>query len=156
MKFTIKSSQLFLDVFKAFDTIDHHILLQKLENYGIRGNALKWFTSYLFIETYLVCVSRRCTFDFSTINCGVSQGSVYGPLLFIVYINDIVNTSSVPNYVLFANDTNLFASQKNLDTLINILNKEQDNVSNWLKINIIFLNIKKTHFVLFHNKHKLN
>ena len=94
-------------------------------------------------------------FDFSTIRCGVPQGSVLGPLLFIIYINDIVNTSSVLNYVLFADDTNLFASLKNLDTLINILNKELDKVSNWLKINKLSLNIKKTHFILFHNKQKL-
>ena len=72
-----------------------------------------------------------------------------GPLLFIIYINDIVNTSSVLNYVLFADDTNLFASRKNLDTLINILNKELDKVSNWLKVNKLSLIIKKTHFILF-------
>ena len=92
--------------------------------------------------------------DFSTIRCGV-QESVLGPLLFIIYINDIVNTSSVLNYVLFADDANLFASHKNLDTLINILNKELDKVSNWLKVNKLSLNIKKTHFILFHNKQKL-
>ena len=86
------------------------------------------------------------------------QGSVLGPLLFIICINDIVNTSSVLNllnYVLFSDDTNLFASHKNLDTLINILNKELDKVSNWLKVNKLSLNIKKTHFILFHNKQKL-
>ena len=71
--------------------------------------------------------------DFSTIRCGVPHGCVLGPLLFIIYINDIVNTSSVLNYVLFADDTNLFTSHKNLDTLINILNKEIDKASNWLK-----------------------
>ena len=81
--------------------------------------------------------------DFSTIRCGVPQGSVLGPLLFIIYINDIVNTSLVLNDVLFADDTNLFASHTNLDTLINILNKELDKVSNWLKVNKLSLNIKK-------------
>ena len=67
-----------------------------------------------------------------------------GPLLFIIYINDIVNASSVLNYVLFANNTNLFASNNDLDTLINILNKELDKISNWLKVYKLSLNIKKT------------
>ena len=122
--------ELFLgDLSKAFDMIDHHTLLQKLANYGIRGNALKWLSSYLSERTQ--CVSLGDTrSDFSAIRCGVSQGSMLGPLLFIIYINYIVNTSSVLNYVLFADDTNLFASHKNLDTLINILNKEIDKVSN--------------------------
>ena len=95
--------------------------------------------------------------DFSTIRCGVPQGSVLDPLLFIIYINDIyckfINTISVLNYVLFADDTNLFASHNNLDTLINILNKELE--VNWLNVNKLSLNIKKTHFILFHNKQKL-
>ena len=74
-----------------------------------------------------------------------------GPLLFIIYINDIVNTSSELNYVLFVDDTNAFASPKNLDTLINILNKELVKVSNWLQVNKVSLNIKQTHFILFRN-----
>ena len=77
------------------------------------------------------------------IRCDVPQGSVLGSLLFIIYINDIVNTSSVLNYVLFADDNNLFASHKNLDTLIIILNKELDKVSNWLKVNKLSLIYKE-------------
>ena len=102
---------LFLDLSKAFDTIDQHMLLQKIANYGIRGNALKWLSSYLSERTQSVSLGDIRS-DFSTIRCGVPQGSVLGPLLFIIYINDIVNTSSVLNYVLFADDTNLFASIK--------------------------------------------
>ena len=76
--------------------------------------------------------------DFSMIRCGVPQGSVLDPLLFIIYINDIVNTSLVLNCVLFADDTNLFASHKNLYTLINIWNKELDKVSNWFVALYVF------------------
>ena len=120
---------LFLDLSKAFDTIDHHILLQKLANYSIRGNALKWLSSYLSERTQFVSLGD-IRFDFSVIRCGVPQGSMLGLLLFLIYINDIVITSSVLNYVLFTDDTDLFASHENLDTLINILNKELDKVSN--------------------------
>ena len=148
------SMGLFLYLSTAFDSNDHHILLQKLANYGIRGNALKWLSSYLSERTQCVSLGDIRS-DFSTIRCGVPRGSVLDSLLFIIYINDIVNTSSVLNYVLFADDTNLFASHKNLGTLINILNKELDKVSNWLKVNKLSLNIKKTDFILFHNKQKL-
>ena len=95
------SVELFLDLSKAFDTIDHHILLQKLANYDIRGNTLNWLSSYLSERTE--CVSLGAIRSaFSTIRRDVPQGSVLCPLLFIIYSKYIVNTSSVLNYVLFA------------------------------------------------------
>ena len=139
---------------KAFDTIDHHILLQKHENYDIRGNALKWVSSYLSERAQCVFLGDVRS-DFSTIRCGVPRGSVLGLLLFIIYINDIVNISSVSNSVLLADDTNLFVSHGNLNTLINILNNELTKESNWLKVNKLSLNIKKTNFLLY-RQHLLN
>ena len=101
---------------------------------------MDWFSSYLFGRTQYVSIgdSNSCI---SMITCGVSQGSVLGPLLFIIYINDIVNSSALLKFILFADDTNLFASHENLDSLITIVNNELSEISNWLKIKKLSLNI---------------
>ena len=97
----------FLDLSKAFDTVDHEILIGKLEHYGIRGLALDWIKDYL--SNRLQYVEYNGTRSLSNeIKCGVPQGSVLGPLLFLIYINDICNTTSVGEFILFSDDTNLF------------------------------------------------
>ena len=103
---------IFLDFAKAFDTVNHQILLKKLEYYGIRGTALKWFTSYL--SNRMQCTEigdTQSKLDY--IKCGVPQGSILGPLLFLLYINDIVLSSEVFKFNLFADDTSLFYSNNN-------------------------------------------
>ena len=103
------SCGIFIDLKKAFDTVDHSILLQKLEHYGIRGLLNNWFSSYLTdrYQTQVGSVSKkeRCL-------CGVPQGSVLGPLLFLLYINDIYNSSKKLSFHLFADDTNLLYADK--------------------------------------------
>jgi hypothetical protein len=97
----------YLDLQKAFDTVNHELLLSKLHNYGIRAIVHKWFRSYLTNRQQFTCVAGARSSSLS-INCGVPQGSVLEPLLFLIYVNDIGNT--VPNDIvkLFADDTNLF------------------------------------------------
>jgi hypothetical protein len=114
---------IFLDLSKAFDTIDHSILLKKLEIYGIRGVALKWFSNYLLNRSQCVAINDVISLP-NDIKCGVPQGSILGPVLFILYINDIVRVSKLLQFVMFADDTNLFFSHKNLDTLVQTVNNE--------------------------------
>ena len=146
-----RSCCVFLDFAKAFDTVNHNILLSKLNYYGIRGNALSWFKSYLSNRNQCVEVNGKQS-SLQHINCGVPQGSVLGPLLFLLYINDINQSSKVIDFFLFADDTSIFCSHKNLKVLEETLNTELVNVSDWLIANKLSLNVDKTNVILFKNK----
>ena len=146
---------IFMDLSKAFDTIDHNILLKKLRTYGIRGTALDWFKSYLFNRRQFVSFKSSAS-NISSINCGVPQGSILGPLLFLIYINDIINAAPLFTYVLFADDTNVFYSHPNIHTLIDTINSELNKLSSWFKCNKLSLNIEKNNFIRFSNIHSQN
>jgi hypothetical protein len=145
---------IFIDLAKAFDTVDHNILLCKLEHYGIRGIAPKWFHDYLSRRKQYV-VFNNATSNLMNINCGVPQGSILGPLLFILYVNDISRCSDVLFFILFADDTNIFFSCNNKCDLIKIVNEELLKLSNWFRANTLSLNVRKTNYILFGNKSKL-
>ena len=144
----------FLDFSKAFDTVDHTILLKKLYHYGIRGVAYHWFESYLNNrKQYVTYNGVKSTMK--TIRCGVPQGSILGPLLFLIYINDLANVCKQTVPFLFADDTNLFKNGNDINSIVESLNSELSDISLWLKINKLSLNIKKTHYMIFTTKRKI-
>ena len=140
---------IFIDLRKAFDTVNHNILLLKMEHYGVRGPSLQWFRSYISERKQYVYINGECS-ELKQISCGVPQGSVLGPLLFLIYINDLPNISKKLDLYLFADDTNIYYEDKSLENLEIRVNKELKNLYLWLSVNRLALNIEKTNFVIFH------
>ena len=125
------SRGIFLNLCKAFDTVDHNILLAKLEHYEIRGLQNEWFCSYLTNRQQFISVNNSDS-DPLQITCGVPQGSVLGPVLFLIYMNDFTNCSSIFDFHLFADDTNLFHTYSGLQHLEQNVNRELSEISLWL------------------------
>ena len=139
------SCGVFIDLKKAFDTVDHSILLHKLDFYGFRGIINVWFRSYLQDRTQITVIDRRSS-NKSVVTYGVPQGSVLGPLLFLLYVNDIYSSSNKLNFYMFADDTNILYSHKNLKSLENVMNFELNNVFQLLTSNKLTLNLNKSNF----------
>jgi hypothetical protein len=147
------SCGVFIDLQKAFDTVDHMILLDKLNKYGVRGLANSWFKSYLSNRKQFVSILGIKS-EIKAIKHGVPQGSVLGPLLFILYINDLYTAISKSSTFLFADDTCLLYSHSNLKTIQKNLNYDLRSLFRWLCASKISLNATKTEVVLFHHERK--
>ena len=123
-------------------------MLDKLHIYGIRGIAYDWFSSYLSNRFQSVLYNNSES-DYKEIKCGVPQGSILGPLLFLIYINDLPSVSKFFLPIVFADDTNLFCTGKNLNDIVKEINVEIDKIYSWVKANKLSLNVDKTSFMLF-------
>ena len=151
----------FLDLSKAFDTLNHAILMDKLKYYGLNETSLNWFRSYLHDRYQYTEYNGTCS-DVINLTTGVPQGSILGPLLFIIYMNDIHVATSNFKAILYADDTNLlspmcsFSSSNslnptNLTEVTNSINDELSHVHEWLLINKLSVNVSKTKFMIFHH-----
>ena len=145
---------IYMDMSKAFDTLNHDIILDKLSYYGVEGTAIQWFDSYLYNRSIYVETDNMKS-SVRTLTTGVPQGSTLGPLLFLIYMNDISNSSNLFKYVLFADDTNLFSTieytlPSHTSTVNELLNNEMANIYEWLTVNRLSLNLTKTKYMIFH------
>ena len=146
---------IFVDLQKAFDTVEHDILLSKLEHYGVRDLANEQFKSYLSNRKH-VSINGYDS-NLVDVKFGVPQGSVLGPLLFLIYINDLNQTLKLCKVHHFADDTNLLHFSKSVNRLNKYVNLDLKNLTYWLNANKISLNVKKTELVIFkHQRKKLD
>ena len=148
------SGILFLDLKKAFDTVDHQLLLTKLEYIGIRGHALEWFKSYLESRFQIVFTNGVLS-DKAILRCGVPQGSILGPLLFLIYINDLTAIADYATVRMYADDTNMTFTACGIPELQHDMNIDLQFLQNWLIANRLTLNVLKREFMLVGSRQRV-
>ena len=146
---------IFIDLSKAFDTLHINTLLEKLKFYGIKGCALTLFRNY-FSNRYQYVKTDDVESSLLEVKTGIPQGSILGPLIFSIYINDLVKVSNIFKFLMYADDTTIYFSLEDLqDNKAFIINKELEKVNVWLKLNKLTINTEKTKFIIFHNQWKI-
>ena len=144
----------FIDLSKTSDTVDHDILLKKLEIYGILGTHFQWFRNYLRNRKQYIQFDGWQKTNYKAVKCGAPQGFVLGPLLFLLYINDLQFASDLIDPTMFADDTNLFYSNKDINFAFLKVNDELQKINEWFISNKLSLNVKKNKYSFFHKSSK--
>ena len=144
----------YIDLAKAFDTISHEILLEKLHIYGVDANSLSWFQSYLQDRKQKCHVNDVLSGE-RTINFGVPQGSILGPLLFLIYINDLSQCLKHSTARMYADDTNI-TTGTSIREIVTHCNDDLNNISDWLKANKLSLNVTKTEYMFIGSDQNLD
>ena len=142
------TSAVFIDLAKAFDTIDHDVLIHKLKHYGVSDDSLLWFKDYFCARKQFVAIDSHRSEELD-ITCGVPQGSILGPLLFIVYINDLSCCMRNCSVSMYADDTAIYFAASTVDVVNENIKEDLNCLSEWLKDNYLVLNISKTKCILF-------
>ena len=140
-----------VDLTKAFDTVQHGVLLGKMRKYGIRGIALKFFENYLHNRKSFVKIGSKLS-SLKTINIGIPQGSILGPIFFLIYINDLPNILKSTQPLMFADDTTISSSHSSCDVMLGGLNADLGRVVSWCVSNRLTINTQKTEALLFSNR----
>ena len=146
---------IFIDLTKAFDTVNHNILIDKLKKYGILDNAIELLKSYLDDRMQYVEINKTKS-SLSKISCGVPQGSVLGPLLFLIYINDLPNCCLLRKVHIFADDTVIFFECQNQNQLSEIIEDILKNLNDWFIANKLTMNVEKSNFCIFRSQKNKN
>ena len=147
------SCGIFIDLSKAFDTVNHKILLGKLDHYGIRGNALDLLESYLSDRKQFVQIEKSKSRTRS-VSCGVPQGSVLGPLLFLLFINDLPVSCPMGKVRIFADDTTIFFHSDSIENIIETASTIMTQLTSWFNANKLTLNADKSSFTIFKSRGK--
>ena len=133
---------LFLDLSKAFDTINHDLIIKKLASHGVRDIELKWFSDYLFCRCQTVIVGNQRSSKFNA-SCGVPQGSILGPLLFLIFFNDFPEQLSKAKCLQYADDTVIYFASSDINEIEQVIHEEMNNLNSYFENNELILNLKK-------------
>jgi len=145
---------IYIDLSKAFDTVNHVLLLDKLQKFGIKGHALDWMTNYLTDRTQCTSVNGNLSSSLS-VEIGVPQGSILGPLFFIIFVNDLPSVTKLCKVVLYADDTALFYAADDVNVIQRSLLSDFLHISNWMDVNRLILNVDKTKSMIFGTHQRL-
>ena len=151
MENKLNTGAVFIDLRKAFDTVDHTLLIRKLKHIGLSEAVINWFSSYLSLRTAVTSINN-ITSSPKPVTVGVPQGSILGPLLFVIYINELPQCLKHCKSILYADDTLIYYTARTETELQDKINEDLNSLYQWLNNNLLTLNYEKTKFMIFASK----